>query len=145
MAQKIHFTKTMEDLEAFIPKSQIITSLGGDEDWDYKYVEPAEGEDAALEDTEALKPLQAEREKQVEHYEELTRKWIKAETGSEENEKVKSERMKASEVLEVGYWKLDKYLRGRTLYDRCGIVHEDGKLDFYPKSAEKAEAASEAN
>lgn len=143
MAAKIHFTKTPEDLEQFIPKSQIIASLGGDEKWDYTYTEPAENEDAALADTEALKLLEAERMKQVEVFEELTRKWIKAETGAEESEKLKSERFKASELLEVGYWKFDKYLRGRTVYDRTGVLGPNGELNFYPKSVEAKAAEQE--
>lgn len=82
--------------------------------------------------------------KQVESFEELTRKWIKAETGAEESDKLKAERFKASEILEVGYWKLDKYLRGRTIYDRTGVVGPNGELEFYPKSVEAKAAEQEA-
>jgi hypothetical protein len=34
VASKIHFTKHLEDLEQYIPRSQIMKELGGDEDWE---------------------------------------------------------------------------------------------------------------
>ena len=44
VAAKIHFTKHLEDLEQYIPRSQIVKELGGDENWEYHYIEPVSGE-----------------------------------------------------------------------------------------------------
>jgi len=62
VASKIHFTRSVEELEEFIPRSQILKELGGDEDWEYNYIEPVEGEDDLLNDTTRLEKLQAERD-----------------------------------------------------------------------------------
>src|ERR1700755_2748639 len=48
VAGKVHFTSNVDDLEKFIPRSQIIKELEGDEQWEYKYVEPVQGENDAM-------------------------------------------------------------------------------------------------
>jgi len=132
VASKINFTKTTEELEKFIPRAQIIKELGGDEDWEYKYIEPAADEDVALNSTAELYILQAERDAVVREYEELTQAWIAAPEGAESDEK-KNRRTELAKKLESGYWAMDKYLRGRTLYDRTGVLRPDGSVNFYPK------------
>jgi CRAL/TRIO domain len=52
VASKIHFTRSVADLEQFIPKSQIVKELEGDDQWEYKYVEPVPGENDIMKDTE---------------------------------------------------------------------------------------------
>jgi hypothetical protein len=135
VASKIKFTKTTEELEQFIPRSQIIKELGGNEDWEYAYIEPAEGEDAALADTARLQCLQAERDGVVKQYEELTKAWIVAD-GEESGDK-KGKRNELAKKLESGYWAMDKHLRGRTFYDRTGVLGPDGSVNFYPKKKEE--------
>jgi hypothetical protein len=132
VASKIHFTKTTEELEQFIPRSQIIKELGGDEDWEYSYIEPAEGEDAALNDTARLQSLQTERDDIVKQYEELTKAWIAAAEGQQSADK-KNKRNELAKKLESGYWAMDRHLRGRTFYDRTGVLGPDGSVTFYPK------------
>ncbi len=34
--------------------------------------------------------------------------------------------------LSANYWKLDPYVRARSLLDRTGVIKEGGKIDFYP-------------
>src|SRR2546421_5116291 len=43
VAGKVHFVKNVEELEKFVPKNQIPAELGGDEKWEYEYVEVKEG------------------------------------------------------------------------------------------------------
>ncbi|RPB29436.1 CRAL/TRIO domain-containing protein [Terfezia boudieri ATCC MYA-4762] len=142
VASKIHFTKTNEDLEQFIPKEHIIKELGGLEDWEYVFQEPVAGEDAALGDKVPLAKLQAERAETVKRYEDLTRAWINVLPGPSagetenslevlSNSKIKAERLDVAKSLRGGYWKLDKYVRGRTFYDRTGVIGPDGMIDFY--------------
>ncbi|KAF8536047.1 CRAL-TRIO domain-containing protein [Trichophaea hybrida] len=136
VASKIHFTKTTEELEQFIPRSHIIKEIGGDEDWEYTYVEPIEGEDEALKDTARLASLQSARDAVVEEYEQLTREWIAAAAGSEESNGKKNKRNELAKKLATGYWEMDKHLRGRTVYDRTGVLGPDGCVNFYPKKPE---------
>ena len=44
VASKVHFTRSVNDLDKFIPRDQIPRELAGDEDWEYKYIEPEENE-----------------------------------------------------------------------------------------------------
>jgi CRAL/TRIO domain len=44
VAAKVHFTKTLDDLDAFIPRARIPRDLSGTEDWTYRFVEPTADE-----------------------------------------------------------------------------------------------------
>ena len=131
VAGKVHFTSNVEDLEAFIPKSQIIKELGGAENWEYHYAEPVPGENDAMKEEAPRKALQDERSSDVQEYQKKTYDWI-AKGTSPEAEKVKEERHSIARKLNENYWKLDKYIRARTYYDRTGMISPDGKINFYP-------------
>lgn len=112
-------------MEAYIPRSNILAELGGDDNWEYTYVEPIPGENRRIaEGAEVRERLQAKRESQVREFEELTRRWVKGEETGEGRKRV-------AEGLRVGYWEVDPYMRARTVYDRTGVIGEDGRLDFY--------------
>ena len=49
-------------------------------------------------------------------------------------------RARLAERLAENYWKLDPYIRARSLYDRSGVLGAAGKLEFYP-SAQGAAAS----
>src|SRR2546421_4528720 len=72
VASKIHFTKHLEDLEQYIPRSQIMKELGGDEDWEYKYIEPTPGENEMFRDEAPRIKLEEERKANVLEYERKT-------------------------------------------------------------------------
>ncbi|CUS10391.1 unnamed protein product [Tuber aestivum] len=128
VASKIHFTKTTEDMEAFIPRENIPKELGGSEDWTYTYVEPIADENAPLEDGARRNALQSARGDQIRGYETATRAWI---TGGEAGENAAAERKAIAKKLATGYWEMDRYLRARTVYDRTGVLSPNGKVDFY--------------
>lgn len=125
-------------MEAFIPRRNIIQDLGGDDTWEYTYVEPAPGENDAIANGGAVRAgLQAAREEQVREFEALTRRWISGEeTGGD--------RGRVAEKLRVGYWELDRYVRARTLYDRTGVIGEGGRLEFYGYRKPMEEAGARA-
>jgi hypothetical protein len=130
VAGKVHFAKNVEELEAFIPKSQIPTELGGDEKWEYSYVEPKEGENALLKDDAGREGLQTARADIVKRYESTILNWIHDHEGKTIEER-RRDRDTVAEDLRSNYWKLDPYVRARTLYDRIGMLEEGGKLNFY--------------
>lgn len=144
VAQKIHFTKTVDDLAEHIPREHIIKELGGEEDWEYKYIEPVSGEDAKLQDTATLETLKKEREGTVLEYERVTKEWIRAREEGENKEK-RAKRTELAGTMAKGYWGMDKYLRGRTVYDRTGVIGENGELNFYPEEKKAAGSTSEAD
>lgn len=126
VAAKVHFAGNLQELEEYISKSSIIKELGGDSDWTYQYAEPKEGENAQMQDTAARDKLLEERKEYTKEYEKETLAWIQGDDSKKES------RDRIAQQLAENYWKLDPYLRARSLYDRTGIIGPMGKLDFYP-------------
>ncbi|EDU45755.1 phosphatidylinositol transfer protein CSR1 [Pyrenophora tritici-repentis Pt-1C-BFP] len=141
VAGKVHFAKTVDELSNYIPRSQIPTEQGGDEKWEYKYPEPVPGENDKMKDEAPKLELQTERQQIVDKYEATVLEWIHA-GDSASLEDTRKERDAVAEQLRVNYWKLDPYVRARSLYDRMGVIQEGGKLDFYPKAPEPAAAVA---
>jgi hypothetical protein len=123
-------------MEAYVPKEQIISELGGHEDWKYKYLEPVPGENDLMKDTKTRDKLLVAREGIVKEYENATLEWIH---GNREVEVVKTRRNEIAGRLKVDYWNLDPYLRAKSYYDRVGMINPGGRIQFYPPK----EAASE--
>ncbi|KPI40410.1 CRAL-TRIO domain-containing protein C3H8.02 [Cyphellophora attinorum] len=139
VAAKVHFTSSVEDLEQFIDRSKILKELGGDENWEYVFVEPQDGEDKLMQDESAKKPLNEERQKMVQEFEKDTFEWIRQCEGPKptpEAETTKHQRDDIATQLHDNYWKLDPHIRARTLYDRVGMIEQDGKINFYPSHKE---------
>jgi hypothetical protein len=123
-------------MSEFVPRSHILKELGGDEDWSYSYVEPVPGENDIMKDVATKEKLQAERETLVEAWEKATLEWI-------EGKDVKAKRTELAGKLREDYWRLDPYVRARTLFDRIGVIKKGGVVDFYPE--EKKVAATSAD
>lgn len=129
-------------MSEFVPRSQILKELGGDEDWEYQFIEPVSGENDAMKETVMRDKLLKERETIVDKYEKATMEWINAEG---ESSGIKTRRAELAKELRDDYWKLDPYVRAKSLYDRVGVISPGGKLDFYPKSKVAATPASNAD
>ena len=142
VAGKVSFVKNVDELQKFVPKDQIPTELGGAEDWVYKYPEPVPGENDTMKDQATRNAIEADRAQIVNRYESTVLEWIKAGTQTETIEQRRTERDTVAESLRQNYWKLDPYVRARTLYDRMGVINQAGQLSFYPKSAAAAAPAA---
>lgn len=130
VAAKVHFTKTVDDLSEFISRDHILTELGGDDPWTYRYEEPIEGENERMNDASTRQRLQTERAALVREFEEVTREWIHGDRGEGAGEG-KNRREELAKKLREGYWELDPYVRARSVYDRIGLIGEGGKIHFY--------------
>jgi len=120
VASKIHFTRSAADLEKFIPRDRIVKELEGDEPFEWKYIEPVAGENDLMKDTATRDKIQAERDAMVQRFEESTTKWIAGEEGAGK------ERDEIAKELNENYWRLDPYVRARTVYDRVGAIGPRG-------------------
>ncbi len=120
-------------MEEFVPKSHIITELGGDEDWNYQYIEPIPGENDTLNDIATRDKLLQEREALVKDYEKATIEWIHTYSGDATS--VKAQRNELAKLLRDDYWRLDPYVRARSYYDRVGMINPGGRIQFYPSDA----------
>ncbi|ENH65063.1 CRAL-TRIO domain-containing protein C3H8.02 [Fusarium oxysporum f. sp. cubense race 1] len=141
VAAKVHFTNNRAELEEFIAPDHLIKELEGDENWEYKYIEPIAGENDKMKDTHTRDRLLTDREELVKKFEHTTREWIRHPDG-EQGKQLKAEREKIAKLLREDYWNLDPYIRARTLYDRQGAIQSDGKTDWYSLKPLAAAGAS---
>ena len=133
VAAKVHFTNSVEDLEHYIAKKQIIKELGGDEDWEYKFTQPSESEATTLKDEGTREKLRQQRLLDASDYQKKTFEWI--DHGSNAEGKAAMEQREQLAVkLHENYWQLDPYVRARSLYDRVGMIGSDGKINFNPST-----------
>ncbi|KAL8717288.1 MAG: hypothetical protein Q9225_005460 [Loekoesia sp. 1 TL-2023] len=128
VASKVHFTKNIEELERFVEKSHIIKELGGNDPWEYEYVEPRASENEKLSDESTRQRLINERRTVVKEYERTTQEWV---AGSQDRATLQQRRNDLAERLRSGYWQLDPYLRARSLYDRIGMIRKGGLIQYY--------------
>ncbi|RMJ23450.1 CRAL TRIO domain protein [Aspergillus sp. HF37] len=134
VASKVHFTRSVSDLDKFVSRDQIPKELAGDENWEYKYVEPENDENAVMQDTSACDCLMFERLMTGLRILAATGAWISATTfskGKEDKaavEELKSRRQAIIEDFRLNYWKLDPYVRARALIDRTGALKPDGTV-----------------
>ena len=150
VAGKVHFAKNVDELEKFVPRSRIIADLGGDDPWTYEYVEPVEGENAAMGDATQREALLAKRGELVKQYETSVLKWVVDGDKDKSPEERRKERDAGAEALRGNYWELDPFVRARSLWDRTGVLGEGGKLEFYPeangkKGSKKEEVVTSAD
>lgn len=134
VAAKVHFTRSVADLDKFVPRDQIPRELAGDEDWEYKYIEPAKDENAAMQDTSTRDSIMYERLMDGLKTLAATAAWISATTfsqGKEDKaavEELKSRRNAIIKDFTLGYWKLDPYVRARAIIDRSETLRPDGTV-----------------
>ncbi|KAI4119966.1 MAG: hypothetical protein LQ345_000225 [Seirophora villosa] len=145
VASKVHFTKNLDELERFVEKSHIIKELGGDDPYEYQYVEFTAGENEKMSDESTRQQLVEERARTVKEYEKITQEWI---ADSQNRATLQQRRNDLAERLRSGYWQLDPYVRARSLYDRVGLI-QGGAIQHYAESetsnAPKAPAAVPQN
>jgi hypothetical protein len=84
-----------------------------------------------MKDAETRDRLLKEREMLYEEYEHKTIEWIHEDDATKRTA-IKLERSAITQKLRDQYWRLDPYVRSRSLYDRIGMIRPDGKLDYYP-------------
>ena len=134
VASKVHFTNDVKELETFIERSHIIKELGGDDPFEYQYLEPVSGENELMADDATKQRLLDERASVVKDFETATQQWVRNSEGGDE---LKQKRNELAERLRSGYWQLDPFIRARSLYDRTRLIQKGGVIQFYdsPDSA----------
>ncbi|CAG7917523.1 unnamed protein product [Penicillium olsonii] len=134
VAAKVHFINGAQELEKVIARDRILKELGGDEDWEYTYIEPGPEEKLKLKDKAARDVILAEREQLGDELFSLTAEWI-----ANQDSRSLYSRNDVIEELRRNYWDLDPYVRVRSILDRTGIIKGDGLVDFYPAPKPKSD------
>lgn len=105
--------------------------LGGDEDWEYKYVEPVEGENATMDDKAGAEAVLKARSSLVADMQAATLEWIHAADAATIGVAA-SKRQEIAGKFRENYWELDGHIRAKSILDRQGVIGEKGKITFYP-------------
>lgn len=130
VATKVHFTRTKVDLERLITAENLSSELGGEDVWEYKYIDPIPGENDRMDEVGERDRIQGERDRLASDFERLTLEWKAYDPLSEAAKENKVLRDQLADELRENYWRLDPYLRARNYYHRVGVVDEDGRVDF---------------
>ncbi|KAJ0419211.1 CRAL-TRIO domain-containing protein [Aspergillus carlsbadensis] len=139
VASKVQFTKSINDLDKFIPREKIPKELGGDQEFTYKYIEPEADENVTMADKAAGDAAMVSRMMTGLEFIASTAAWISAshsaKKSGEEGEKEAAKHLaeRRGEVIErfrQSYWKLDPYVRARALIDRRGAIKDGVVHDF---------------
>jgi len=129
---KVQMTKSNADLQVHIPPEHLIKQLGGNNDWEWEFTPPTEEEAEPQQDKAMVKKLTAQREKLIQQYTDVTRKWAKSD-GHDEALNLTRELLRNR--LRVQSYALDPYARGRSVYHRHGNIVGNGLVSFeYPSS-----------
>jgi CRAL/TRIO-like protein len=140
VASKVHFLNTSKEMSEFVDLDKLPKEVDGNSDWEYRYVEPIEGENAKMSDTATRDKLLEAREQLVKEYELATLEWLNG-SDAEKTAAVKERRNVIAAKLRDDYWNLDPYLRARSLFDRIGMIQPGGKIEFYPEQREEKSSA----
>lgn len=130
VAAKIQFTRSSNDLAKFIPKERLETCYGGEDPWTYEYKEPIPGENDPMKATEERSAIQRERDNIATEFEKQTARWVTFHPTTDTAKQISIKRADLASDLFDNYWKLDKFVRTRTYYDRIGAVSSKGEVDF---------------
>ncbi|KAJ5288738.1 hypothetical protein N7478_001768 [Penicillium angulare] len=136
VASKVHFISGPKELEALVAPEHILKELGGDENWEWEYVEPQPNENERMLDTATRDSIMDERKALAEELFRLNAAWV---SGSKD-EPLNENRDSVMKQLSENYWRLDPYVRARNILDRTGVIQEGGKIDFYPTSPSTPQA-----
>lgn len=123
VASKVHFTKSVKDLEKFVDKKYVPADLGGDDNYKPEYIVPTKENSDRRPKDETYKKLKAEREKLTLTFLETTLAWIQAKS-SEESTKLLEYKIQLGAELAQNYINLDPYIRCRGAFDRDGSLGE---------------------
>ncbi|AMD19907.1 HCL244Wp [Eremothecium sinecaudum] len=122
VASKIVFTKSLTDLEQYVPMQYIAKDLGGEDDYNYDgFVLPDPSVDEKLQDEEAKAAILQERDNIIEQFIQSTVNWIESAT-DEDSEKWLRRKIELSKELSANYSRLDPYIRSRSFYDVNGTL-----------------------
>lgn len=119
VASKVKFTKKPSDLTVNIPSEYVPKSLGGTCEHEYHYFAGSPNENKLMEDTETRDTLLKERNEVGKKFINATVDWVKA-TAKDQNQIFQEKKNELAGQLKTLYWKVDPYIRARSIFDRDG-------------------------
>jgi hypothetical protein len=131
VAAKFRCTAKLTELQEFIPAENLPPRLSGTDPYEYYYPPPRTEDDLRLLDANERNKRQKEFMTISDRFLEATRQWMNE--INNKNDKA-ADAFKARDPIaaemNTAYFKLDPYIRSRTLYHRLGVLGEDGSCDW---------------
>ncbi|QIX00585.1 hypothetical protein AMS68_006102 [Peltaster fructicola] len=131
VAAKVHFANNIKEMSEYIDPAQVTKECDGNDTYVYQYIEPVDGENAAMADTATRDKYLQERKDLIKKYDENTIQWI-------EGGAVEAQRARLDLELHLSYFKLDPYIRARSLYDRLGLIQSHNSLGWDKTAVDSA-------
>ncbi|KAH8922726.1 CRAL/TRIO domain-containing protein [Atractiella rhizophila] len=125
---KVQMTKNLDDLLVHIDKRHLLKELGGESDWTWNYEEFVPGENDLLSDTAGREKRLKERERLLKVFERINQRWLESREGEQKYEKA---RWWCIYKMRVQWFDLERFIRGRTVYDRQGNLVGNGLSTFH--------------
>ncbi|CUM65735.1 uncharacterized protein PRCAT00003383001 [Priceomyces carsonii] len=122
IASRIHFTRTVEELEKYIPLCHIPDFIGGNDSYADEYPIPGNRHGGPpLQKDAKFRKLRKERDKLYATFLETTKQWIES-TNPDVSSKYLQDKIDISIKLSENYIQLDPYIRNPGIYDRNGSL-----------------------
>ncbi|KAJ1811603.1 phosphatidylinositol transfer protein csr1, partial [Coemansia sp. RSA 2599] len=115
VAKSTFITKDVDQLQSFLDKDQILTDMGGQLDFEYKYVFPTKEENIRMFDTEGRMRAETELKTAVDAFFIATKKWA---AGADVAGYMDPARVQAAAAFHTAALELDPYIRARFLIER---------------------------
>ncbi|KAF8985390.1 hypothetical protein BGZ46_004502 [Entomortierella lignicola] len=133
VVSKIRFTRSDADLMEYIDASHLPDKFdGGLDTYSYKYFPVVPGENDRMKDTATKERLTQEWKAIMWKFEAVTREWIACEKteGARPMSVIEAERSQIVKEIRVAFFKLEPYIRARTIYHRTErpVMQADGSV-----------------
>lgn len=131
---KIKFSSKAVDLKDYAGTEKLRKGMGGTMDWDWDYLEPDPKENELMKDTKTRDAMLGEYDELAHKYEDVTRKWIEQSSVDSEAPELTHQRNVIAKQLRLKALQMTNYTRARNVYQRAGILKEDGSFEWeYPQ------------
>lgn len=133
VASKVQFINNAKALSEFIDINTIPKHMGGNNPHQFAWHDPPAPQALSSEQSAKKEKLLLERNKILDEYLDLTRNYSAdiIQKGSS-LEKQQERRHALVQDLEVNYWQLDPFVRGKVYIDYAGLLQEGGKVNLTP-------------
>ncbi|OLL22146.1 CRAL-TRIO domain-containing protein [Neolecta irregularis DAH-3] len=121
VASKFVFTRNLTDIEKYISPNQLLKEVGGNDPYEYTFIEPLQNENKWMKYYPARDKILAERAEIVSRLEGYTRSWYSTDEKVNQQE-IRAQRTDQIHKLCENYRRLDPYVRARSIYDRNGSL-----------------------
>ncbi|KAJ1812741.1 phosphatidylinositol transfer protein csr1 [Coemansia sp. RSA 2598] len=136
LGARIIFAKNIEEVKQFIDEDQLPVELGGKNAFAVNYKFPEDGENKKMFDMDGRRAAETNWRSRIAELEKATKEWADTVADATDSDVVDPElastvcRNAAARSLSSAELELSKFVRSRNLFERLGMVNENGCLQL---------------